>query len=175
MLSNFILVICLFTGFPIVNDPLYNHVVFGPTKGKNGEIGKSDEDLIRDLITIHNAENWLGGEGDDFAPGFFSSSAVPASLDPSSVGVAPDETAVTHEAVQPARINSCVSENDETTCDKEVPIVPKKEEASIGEALTESSVTSDETNKPECQTLDSKEANPNVLDDGITIVKFLAS
>jgi len=164
MLSNFILVIYLFTGFPIVNDPLYNHVVFGPTKGKNGEIGKSDEDLIQDLITIHNAENWLGGEGDDFAPGFFSSSAVPASLDPSSVDVAPDETAVTHETVQPARINSCVSENDENTCDKEV---PKKEEASLEEELTESSATSDETKKPESQTLDSKEANPNVLDDGI--------
>jgi hypothetical protein len=27
-------------------------------------IGKSDEDLIRDLINIHNAENWLGMDGD---------------------------------------------------------------------------------------------------------------
>ena len=30
----------------MVNDPLYNHVVFGPEKGKGGRIGKSDEKLI---------------------------------------------------------------------------------------------------------------------------------
>jgi hypothetical protein len=48
----------------VVNDPLYNHTVFGPEKGKGGNIGKSDDDLIRDLINIHNAENWLGMDGD---------------------------------------------------------------------------------------------------------------
>ncbi|XP_015428393.1 PREDICTED: RNA pseudouridylate synthase domain-containing protein 2-like isoform X3 [Dufourea novaeangliae] len=53
-----------FLGYPVVNDPLYNHVVFGPQKGKGGNIGKSDEDLVRDLISIHNAENWLGMDGD---------------------------------------------------------------------------------------------------------------
>ena len=47
-----------------MNDPLYNHVVFGPTKGKGGIIGKSDDQLIQDLIAIHNAENWLGMDGD---------------------------------------------------------------------------------------------------------------
>lgn len=46
------------------NDPLYNHVVFGPEKGRGGIIGKSDEQLIHDLINIHNAENWLGMDGD---------------------------------------------------------------------------------------------------------------
>ena len=51
-------------GFPVMNDPLYNHVVFGPTKGKGGQIGKSDDQLIQDLIAIHNAENWLGMDGD---------------------------------------------------------------------------------------------------------------
>ncbi len=45
----------------MVNDPLYNHPVFGPEKGKLGRIGKTDEQLIKDLINIHNAENWLGG------------------------------------------------------------------------------------------------------------------
>ena len=49
-----------FPGFPVINDPLYNHLVFGPTKGKGGIIGKSDDQLIQDLIAIHNAENWLG-------------------------------------------------------------------------------------------------------------------
>lgn len=46
------------------NDPLYNHVVFGPEKGRGGVIGKTDEQLIHDLINIHNAENWLGMDGD---------------------------------------------------------------------------------------------------------------
>ena len=36
-----------FSGFPVVNDPLYNHIVFGPEKGKGGRIGKSDEQLIQ--------------------------------------------------------------------------------------------------------------------------------
>jgi len=48
-----------------VNDPLYNHEVFGPSKGKGGDIGgKTDEQLVRDLINIHNAENWLGIDSD---------------------------------------------------------------------------------------------------------------
>ncbi|XP_029341642.1 RNA pseudouridylate synthase domain-containing protein 2, partial [Acyrthosiphon pisum] len=53
-----------YLGFPVKNDPLYNHVVFGPEKGRGGVIGKSDEQLIHDLINIHNAENWLGMDGD---------------------------------------------------------------------------------------------------------------
>lgn len=53
-----------YAGFPVINDPLYNHIVFGPTKGKGGNIGKSDDQLIQDLIAIHNAENWLGMDGD---------------------------------------------------------------------------------------------------------------
>jgi hypothetical protein len=53
-----------YLGFPVINDPLYNHVVFGPDKGKGGIIGKSDDQLIQDLISIHNAENWLGMDGD---------------------------------------------------------------------------------------------------------------
>lgn len=53
-----------YLGYPVVNDPLYNHTVFGPEKGKGGNIGKTDEELIRDLISIHNAENWLGMDGD---------------------------------------------------------------------------------------------------------------
>ena len=56
--------IIYFSGYPVVNDPLYNHTVFGPEKGRGGNIGKTDEELIRDLINIHNAENWLGMDGD---------------------------------------------------------------------------------------------------------------
>lgn len=52
-------------GYPVINDPLYNHDVFGPVKGKGGDIGgKTDEQLVKDLINIHNAENWLGIDGD---------------------------------------------------------------------------------------------------------------
>jgi hypothetical protein len=46
-----------FPGYPVVNDPLYNHEVFGPSKGKGGDIGgKSDDQLVRDLINIHFLE-----------------------------------------------------------------------------------------------------------------------
>uniref|UniRef100_A0A146L739 Pseudouridylate synthase RPUSD2 n=1 Tax=Lygus hesperus TaxID=30085 RepID=A0A146L739_LYGHE len=61
-----------YLGYPVVNDPLYNHTVFGPERGRGGNIGKTDEELIRDLISIHNAENWLGIDGDSdlFKPSF---------------------------------------------------------------------------------------------------------
>ena len=52
-------------------------MVFGDEKGKNGNIGKTDEELIHDLISIHNAENWLGADSDDFGAGFFSAAAPP--------------------------------------------------------------------------------------------------
>lgn len=55
-----------YLGYPVVNDPLYNHPVFGPLRGKSGDTGgKSDEQLVRDLIAIHNAENWLGVDAAD--------------------------------------------------------------------------------------------------------------
>ncbi|XP_053949814.1 pseudouridylate synthase RPUSD2 [Anastrepha ludens] len=54
-----------YLGYPIVNDPLYNHEVFGPLKGRGGDIGgRTDEELVKDLIHVHNAENWLGIDGD---------------------------------------------------------------------------------------------------------------
>lgn len=49
-----------YLGYPIVNDPLYNHTVFGPSKGKGGDIGdKTNDQLIQDLIRIHTAENFI--------------------------------------------------------------------------------------------------------------------
>lgn len=49
-----------FLGHPIINDPIYNHTgVFGEKKGKNGEFGKSKEQLLKDLLKIHNLNSWL--------------------------------------------------------------------------------------------------------------------
>ncbi|XP_026817361.1 RNA pseudouridylate synthase domain-containing protein 2-like isoform X1 [Rhopalosiphum maidis] len=47
-----------YLGYPIQNDPLYNDTVFGPEKGRAGNFGKTDEQLVQDLIHAHNAENW---------------------------------------------------------------------------------------------------------------------
>lgn len=47
-----------YLGHPIQNDPLYNDTVFGPEKGRDGNFGKTDEQLVKDLILAHNAENW---------------------------------------------------------------------------------------------------------------------
>lgn len=43
-------------GYPIINDTVYNSDVFGPEKGKGGEFGKSQEQLIADLWAAHNAK-----------------------------------------------------------------------------------------------------------------------
>jgi len=53
-----------YLGFPIANDPLYNSTIFGPDKGKNGEFGKSNEQLIEDMIKFHSVENWI--ESDEY-------------------------------------------------------------------------------------------------------------
>lgn len=51
-----------YLGYPIINDPLYNDTIFGPEKGRGGNFGKTDDQLIQDLIYAHNAENWLKTE-----------------------------------------------------------------------------------------------------------------
>jgi len=51
-----------YLGHPITNDPLYNSEIFGPEKGKNGNIGKTNEELIRDLIKFHTIENWINSD-----------------------------------------------------------------------------------------------------------------
>lgn len=49
-----------YLGHPILNDPIYNHkTAFGPNKGKNGDIGKSKEQLLEDLLKTHNLKKWL--------------------------------------------------------------------------------------------------------------------
>jgi len=51
-----------YLGFPISNDPLYNSDVFGPLKGKDGDIGGSREQLLHNLIAKHSVENWIQSE-----------------------------------------------------------------------------------------------------------------
>lgn len=51
-----------YLGFPIANDPLYNSDIFGPNKGKGGDIGKSREQLVEDLIEYHTVENWINSD-----------------------------------------------------------------------------------------------------------------
>ncbi|XP_037071799.1 RNA pseudouridylate synthase domain-containing protein 2-like [Pollicipes pollicipes] len=83
-----------YLGYPIINDPLYNHTVFGPQKGKGGTILKTDEQLIQDLIAIHNAENWLGMDGDVELSMFKAKEAVdsqPAAEVPAGAGPRPSD------------------------------------------------------------------------------------
>ncbi|XP_021913301.1 uncharacterized protein C18B11.02c-like isoform X3 [Zootermopsis nevadensis] len=90
-----------YLGYPVVNDPLYNHTVFGPEKGRGGNIGKTDEELIQDLINIHNAENWLGMDGDSELSMFKSLKGdMEDGLNPLSgkVGLAEDDGDVSREA-----------------------------------------------------------------------------
>jgi hypothetical protein len=55
-----------YLGHPVINDPLYNHPVFGPAKGRGGDMGgRSDEQLVEQLMELHSAEHWLGEEGAD--------------------------------------------------------------------------------------------------------------
>ncbi|XP_039226767.1 RNA pseudouridylate synthase domain-containing protein 2 isoform X3 [Drosophila yakuba] len=70
-----------YLGYPISNDPLYNHEVFGPLKGKGGDIGGiTEEQLISNLISIHNAENWLGLEGDQIVSAEIKGGATSTSV-----------------------------------------------------------------------------------------------
>uniref|UniRef100_A0A8C3RL67 Pseudouridylate synthase RPUSD2 n=1 Tax=Chelydra serpentina TaxID=8475 RepID=A0A8C3RL67_CHESE len=48
-----------FLGYPIVNDPIYNMEAWGPTKGKGGEINKTDEELLRALVEEHRSKQSL--------------------------------------------------------------------------------------------------------------------
>jgi len=59
-----------FLGHPITNDPLYNSEIFGPEKGKGGNIGKTKEKLIEDLIEFHTVENWVNSDAFEASEAF---------------------------------------------------------------------------------------------------------
>jgi len=44
-----------FLGHPVVNDPLYNHPVFGPARGRGGDFGgKAEDQLVAELLEVEN-------------------------------------------------------------------------------------------------------------------------
>ncbi|CAH2328977.1 RNA pseudouridylate synthase domain-containing 2 [Pelobates cultripes] len=45
-----------YLGHPIVNDPVYNAESWGPTRGKDGIVNKSDEELLRSLVEEHKSK-----------------------------------------------------------------------------------------------------------------------
>jgi len=51
-----------YLGYPIVNDCMYNNIVFGPEKGKGGLFGKPLEQLIEDVTKEFGGAAWI----DDF-------------------------------------------------------------------------------------------------------------
>ncbi|OZC07489.1 hypothetical protein X798_05483 [Onchocerca flexuosa] len=47
-----------YLGYPIVDDYIYNTAAWGETKGKDGNYGKSLEQLRKDVLEEHKASNW---------------------------------------------------------------------------------------------------------------------
>lgn len=72
-----------FLGHPILNDPIYNSVAWGPSRGRGGHIPKTDEELLRDLVAEHQAKQSLDVldlcEG-DLSSGLTNSTAPSAEL-----------------------------------------------------------------------------------------------
>ncbi|XP_040915833.1 RNA pseudouridylate synthase domain-containing protein 2 isoform X2 [Toxotes jaculatrix] len=48
-----------YLGFPILNDPIYGSSAWGPHRGKGGQVGKSDEELLRALVEEHQSQESL--------------------------------------------------------------------------------------------------------------------
>lgn len=45
-----------YLGFPILNDPIYGSLAWGPHRGKGGLVGKSDEELLQALVDEHRSQ-----------------------------------------------------------------------------------------------------------------------
>ncbi|KAL4613085.1 RNA pseudouridylate synthase domain-containing protein 2 [Arapaima gigas] len=48
-----------FLGHPILNDPIYGSAAWGPHRGKGGQVGMSDEELLKALVEEHQAKQTL--------------------------------------------------------------------------------------------------------------------
>uniref|UniRef100_A0A8C5LFA0 Pseudouridylate synthase RPUSD2 n=1 Tax=Jaculus jaculus TaxID=51337 RepID=A0A8C5LFA0_JACJA len=72
-----------FLGHPILNDPIYNSAAWGPSRGQGGNVPKTDEELLRDLVAEHQAKQSLNVldlcEG-DLSPGLTDSTSPTSEL-----------------------------------------------------------------------------------------------
>lgn len=48
-----------YLGFPILNDPIYGSVAWGPHRGKGGQVGRTNEELLQALVEEHRAKESL--------------------------------------------------------------------------------------------------------------------
>lgn len=48
-----------YLGFPILNDPIYGSSAWGPHRGKGGNVGKTDEELLQALVEEHRSHESL--------------------------------------------------------------------------------------------------------------------
>lgn len=90
-----------FLGHPILNDPIYNMEAWGPQKGKGGNIGKTDEELLKALVEEHRSkqslevlgigEEDLNGGGESKESGNLGDGAKSAEADPVNGSSCPAE------------------------------------------------------------------------------------
>ncbi|XP_008568455.1 PREDICTED: RNA pseudouridylate synthase domain-containing protein 2 [Galeopterus variegatus] len=77
-----------FLGHPILNDPIYNSVAWGPSRGQGGHIPKTDEELLRDLVAEHQSKQSLDVLNlceRDLSPGLTDSMAPSSELSKDSL------------------------------------------------------------------------------------------
>ncbi|KAK2826033.1 hypothetical protein Q5P01_020247 [Channa striata] len=48
-----------YLGFPILNDPIYGSLAWGPNRGKGGLVGKTNEELLQALVEEHCSQESL--------------------------------------------------------------------------------------------------------------------
>ncbi|ELW48161.1 RNA pseudouridylate synthase domain-containing protein 2 [Tupaia chinensis] len=92
-----------FLGHPILNDPIYNSVAWGPSRGRGGHIPKTDEELLRDLVAEHQAKQSLDVLDlceSDLSPGFTDSTAPSSEVGKDSPEVGKDSPEVGKDSLE---------------------------------------------------------------------------
>ncbi|XP_065570945.1 pseudouridylate synthase RPUSD2-like isoform X2 [Artemia franciscana] len=140
-----------YLGYPIVNDPLYNHTVFGPEKGKGGVQNKSDDQLIGDLISIHNAESVLGLDESDIESPL---------LLPSEDLAKKDSAKTVGQVARPSEVAEESLKQDQLTTQSEQKFEPESP-SSVQSTCDKSRITFDE-NCAECK-MNFKDPQPEDL------------
>ncbi|XP_002036528.2 RNA pseudouridylate synthase domain-containing protein 2 isoform X1 [Drosophila sechellia] len=123
-----------YLGYPISNDPLYNHEVFGPLKGRGGDIGGiSEEQLISNLISIHNAETWLGLEEDQIVSGEIKDAAASTSVVENPINSETEKPVITQnlEPSNEIATQTCYEEPDRSFDSKKATSDPQCSECKL--------------------------------------------